>query len=130
MSVQDIKAILNQISLKIHVWLQQPEYVLWITIFFYFLTLVSPNQLTIFNFTTVLFSHLLPIPMICLLIRKKNKALKDGLVHYLPPSIKRLLLESSIFDILCNIWFSNRLGKYLHAIFLPFFVSTTREEAH
>ena len=46
----------------------------------------------------------------------------------MPPGLKTVMLETSFFDILVNIFIHRKLSKMLVAIFSPFMKATTPEE--
>lgn len=48
----------------------------------------------------------------------------------MPTPIQKFLLEVSIFDALCKIWFMPSASLYIKRLLLPFFVKMSREEAY
>lgn len=54
---------------------------------------------------------------------------RNGLLQYLPQSMKALLLERSIFDVLCDLWFFPRISLVAKAVVWPFFSKPRAEEA-
>jgi hypothetical protein len=58
-----------------------------------------------------------------------RKISEKGLIKFLPQSIKDLLLERSIFDILCDLWFFPRLSLVIKTIVWPFISKPKAEEA-
>lgn len=48
----------------------------------------------------------------------------------MPTTIQKFLLEGSIFDALCKIWFMPSVSLYIKRFFLPFFVKMSREEVY
>ena len=52
-----------------------------------------------------------------------------GLLAFLPKGSQQTLLERSIFDILCDLWFVPRLGLYVQAFLKPFLVKISPEDA-
>lgn len=110
--------------------MQKESNALLVTICIYFLFLVSSIQASLFPISTIILAHALPLPLLYLMYLKATKVHETGLVSYLPRSMQRFLLESSIFDTLCNIWFVPTASKYIKRFFIPFFVQMTREEAY
>lgn len=54
---------------------------------------------------------------------------RNGLIQYLPQSMKDLLLERSIFDVLCDLWFIPRISLVVKAVVWPFISKPKPEEA-
>ena len=57
--------------------------------------------------------------------------LEHGLAYYLPLSVKNALLNRSLLDILCDMWFIPTLSIYVKTILAPMLSSKRRgpEEA-
>eukprot|EP00331_Platyophrya_macrostoma_P013849 CAMPEP_0176419906 /NCGR_PEP_ID=MMETSP0127-20121128/8312_1 /TAXON_ID=938130 /ORGANISM="Platyophrya macrostoma, Strain WH" /LENGTH=407 /DNA_ID=CAMNT_0017800445 /DNA_START=171 /DNA_END=1394 /DNA_ORIENTATION=+ len=55
--------------------------------------------------------------------------LERGIMSFLSKKTQKVLLERSIFDFLCDLWFMPRIGLYLKAIFRPFIIAIPPEEA-
>lgn len=56
-------------------------------------------------------------------------AVERGLLTFTSKKMQKALLERSIFDFLCDLWFMPKIGLYLKAIFRPFIVAINPEEA-
>jgi len=54
---------------------------------------------------------------------------KKGLIFYIPPKYHELLLERSLFDIICDIWFIPKITIYLKALISPFILKIEPTEA-
>eukprot|EP01017_Pseudomicrothorax_dubius_P008926 TRINITY_DN12971_c0_g1_i2.p1 TRINITY_DN12971_c0_g1~~TRINITY_DN12971_c0_g1_i2.p1 ORF type:complete len:352 (-),score=81.70 TRINITY_DN12971_c0_g1_i2:34-1032(-) len=52
-----------------------------------------------------------------------------GFINFLPNFMQSLLLHRSIFDVLCDIWFSNKILIIVRTLVRPFFVKVRPEEA-
>lgn len=89
-----------------------------------FLNLLCTLGLTLFLLLSCFF-------FLCFeLIRRKIDVIhKKGLVNYLPEPLKVALLDRSIFDYLCDIWYVPKLSILLKAIFKPMVIKTDAEEA-
>jgi len=56
-----------------------------------------------------------------LITTKINKILAKGLISYFPESCKNAMLNRSILDILCDVWFIPNFSLYVKAIVMPLF---------
>jgi len=54
---------------------------------------------------------------------------QNGPLNYLTPGLKRLLLQRSIFDIMCDLWFIPTITIYISAILRPFLYNISPLEA-
>jgi len=54
---------------------------------------------------------------------------KKGLITYLPAKHQKTLLQRSLFDVLCDMWFIPRLSSYAKAIATPFFIKIEPSDA-
>lgn len=52
---------------------------------------------------------------------KINQILTRGLISYFPESWKNAMLNRSILDILCDVWFIPNFSLYVKAIVMPLF---------
>ena len=85
--------------------------------------------LTLLPLSTIIFMHLMPIPLL-VLCYQRCKAVKDqGLAVYLPVKMQEYLFEKSLIDVLMTVWDTPRLVEYLKRLMYPFFVQMDREEA-
>ena len=67
---------------------------------------------------------------ICLLtLLTCQKIKKDGLISYLPAPFKRLLLNWSLFDVLCEIFILRSTWRLFMNVIAPFLECETREKA-
>lgn len=85
--------------------------------------------LTLFEpFTIILFW--ISIVMIYFYFKDRVKRLlQDGLIVYLPQKIQQGLMERSLFDLLCDIWFMPGTMNFLKVIMKPFFTSVKPDQA-
>lgn len=60
---------------------------------------------------------------------KITKAVTTGLINFLPRSLKNLLLQRSIFDVLMDIWYFPTITEYIKLLFKPVIYKLTPEEA-
>lgn len=54
---------------------------------------------------------------------------KKGLITYLPAKHQKTLLQRSLFDVLCDMWFIPKVSTYAKAIATPFFIKIEPTEA-
>jgi hypothetical protein len=54
---------------------------------------------------------------------------KKGLIFYIPPKYHEVLLERSLFDIICDVWFIPKITIYLKALISPFILKIEPNEA-
>lgn len=54
---------------------------------------------------------------------------QNGPLNYLTPGLKRLLLQRSIFDIMCDLWFIPTITIYISAMLRPFLYNISPMEA-
>jgi len=96
-----------------------------------FLLLVGSLGLifTMFSLRTLLFIGMFVGGIGLLLAFQIQKMLQRGLMSYCPPGIQTLLLERSVFDILCDIWFVPNITLYVKALATPFVSRMDPEEA-
>lgn len=67
---------------------------------------------------------------IFLLIKTCIKQIHEkGLINFLPLKLQNFLLNRSLFDVLCDLWFIPKIGLYLKAFFGPFYYDYTPEKA-
>eukprot|EP01017_Pseudomicrothorax_dubius_P029773 TRINITY_DN3654_c0_g1_i1.p1 TRINITY_DN3654_c0_g1~~TRINITY_DN3654_c0_g1_i1.p1 ORF type:complete len:423 (+),score=109.69 TRINITY_DN3654_c0_g1_i1:47-1315(+) len=52
-----------------------------------------------------------------------------GIINFLPEELRKTLLERSVFDLLCDIWFVPKLSIYLKVLVQPFLVKLPPEDA-
>lgn len=78
---------------------------------------------TIFSFGLVVFSFGFLLKTVIKQIHEK------GLITYLPLKLQNFLLNRSVFDVLCDLWFIPKIGLYLKAFFGPFYYESTPEKA-
>ena len=72
----------------------------------------------------------LAIGSVFLLLRHCFKQIHEkGLINYFPPKLQNFLLNRSIFDVLCDLWFIPKVGLYLKAFFGPFYYESNPEKA-
>lgn len=57
---------------------------------------------------------------------KTEKVLSRGLINYLPETWRNALLNRSILDILCDLWFIPSLSLYIKAMVMPMFDKSIR----
>ena len=105
--------------------MNQEKYLVLLIVTFY--TLLAVN---LFELSGVLYFHCLIALMACFVKLKLQQTQENGLIHYMPPLVRSILTEHSIFDLLCNVWFSQQLSLLLKGLAMPFLVSVTREEAY
>lgn len=51
-----------------------------------------------------------------------------GLISYLPKTLQAHLLDRSIFDLLCDLWYIPKTSIYLKALLKPFLTSISPEQ--
>ena len=92
---------------------------------------VAKLVLQVFSVTTLLTFGLLCYSSQQVLRVKYEEMLEKGLAHYLPSSLKNALLNRSLLDILCDLWFIPTMSLYLKTILAPMISSKRRapEEA-
>ena len=96
----------------------------------WFLRLLFLNLLLIiFSVYTLLSIVLLTLVTYFLIKQRWNQLRKNGLLRYLPSSLRTLLMKRSFFDVLCDLWFYPRLSLIFKAILTPFFLSVEPENA-
>jgi len=61
--------------------------------------------------------------------QKISKIRKNGILSHFSQSTQNLLLNRSIFDILCDLWYFPVITKYFRAIFGPFIRNIEPEES-
>lgn len=54
---------------------------------------------------------------------------RNGFIDWLPIGLQKILLERSILDILCDIWYIPRLKLLLRTFLTPFFMKIHPEKA-
>ena len=65
-----------------------------------------------------------------LFLKLKIEAIKEvGLINCLPKALRSILIERSIFDVLCDIWFIPTISFYIKKLLEPFLYEMTPEEA-
>lgn len=60
---------------------------------------------------------------------KLNQIKEKGLINCLPGALKSILVERSIFDVLCDIWFIPTITFYVKKMIEPIIYEMTPEEA-
>lgn len=60
---------------------------------------------------------------------RAKRLLRDGLIVYLPQKIQQGLMERSLFDVLCDIWFMPGTMNFLKVLTKPFFTSVRPDQA-
>ena len=84
---------------------------------------------TIFSIYTLI-SFLLIYLGFRMIILQKLKHIEDkGLLEYFSESTKKTLLERSIFDILCDVWFIPNVSLWVKMFVRPFMNEMRPEEA-
>ena len=84
---------------------------------------------SLFSYYT-LFSFSLAIASIFLLIKNCITQIHEkGLINFLPKRLQNFMLNRSIFDVLCDLWFIPKMGLYLKAFFGPFYYEYTPDKA-
>ena len=84
---------------------------------------------SLFSYYT-LFSFSLAILASFLLIKNCVEEIhKNGLINFLPKRLQTFLLNRSIFDVLCDLWFIPKIGLYIKAFAGPFYYEYTPEKA-
>jgi len=53
---------------------------------------------------------------------------QQGLLAFLPAPLQQVMLETSFFDILINVFIHRKLSKMIVALFTPFFKAESPEE--
>lgn len=62
--------------------------------------------------------------MLLYLYRRFQSARREGIINKLSPKLQKLLLERSIFDVLCDLWYFSVIAKYLKVILAPFILKS------
>jgi hypothetical protein len=75
--------------------------------------------LQVFSLTTLATFACLFYSLRSLFLQKKEEILEKGLAYYMPLSIKNALLNRSLLDMLCDMWFIPTLSVYIKTIMAP-----------
>ena len=59
----------------------------------------------------------------------RSQVLENGVIHYLSESQKHTLLQRSLFDILCDIWFIGTISFYARKLVEPMIYHMSPEDA-
>lgn len=102
-----------------------PFYLLILSIILSFLLLL--HSLLSYYTLACLFSLVLFIFLIIFLTVRKF--LEKGFLAYCSQSLQNTLLNRSIFDVLCDLWFMPKIGLYIKAFFGPFYYQVNPEQA-
>lgn len=82
--------------------------------------------LQIFSITTIVTIVCLLASLRSLILQQWEEILKRGLAFYLPMAIKNALLNRSLLDILCDMWFIPTIGIYIKTMMAPVFSNKRR----
>lgn len=84
--------------------------------------------LKLFDMATLIYLSLISVSSIGCIIFILNDIRQLGLVRFLPDSIKKVLLERSLFDVLMDIWYMpSDMDKALELL-IPFLNQYTPEQ--
>jgi len=84
---------------------------------------------SLFSYYTLLSFSLTLISIFFLLKTSLKQISEQGLINFLPSKFQNFLLNRSLFDVLCDVWFIPKIGLYLKAFFGPFYYEYTPEKA-
>jgi len=76
---------------------------------------------SLFSASTVFSFSLLVTTFLCFVGLSFYELWKKGFVYCLSPQLQNVLLQRSLFDIICDIWFIPDIVLYFRVLFLPFF---------
>ncbi|KAL4438621.1 hypothetical protein ABPG74_015519 [Tetrahymena malaccensis] len=82
-----------------------------------------------FNWTTIVTLALIFASLVQLLRIQYFKLQERGFISLLPRTLQVHLLDRSIFDLLCDIWYIPKISLYIKAFFKPFVQNISPEEA-
>ncbi|KAL4487183.1 hypothetical protein ABPG72_017902 [Tetrahymena utriculariae] len=82
-----------------------------------------------FNSTTIITLALIFASLVQLLRIQYFKLQERGFISLLPRTIQVHLLDRSIFDLLCDIWYIPKISLYIKAFIKPFVQNISPEEA-
>ena len=102
--------------------MNQEKYLVLLIVAFY--TLLAVNLL---DLSGVLYFHSLIFLVVCFVRLKLQQIREKGIILYMPSLVRNMLAKQSIFGILCNVWFSQRLSVMISSLAVPFLVSVTRD---
>jgi len=85
--------------------------------------------LSLFSLYTLLSFGIIVVTLAILIKINLAEIKKKGLIAYIPPKFHTVLLERSIFDIICDIWFVPKITLYIKALVSPFIVKIDPSEA-
>ncbi|EAR99783.2 transmembrane protein, putative (macronuclear) [Tetrahymena thermophila SB210] len=82
-----------------------------------------------FNWTTIVTLTLILASLVQLLRIQYFKLQERGFISLLPRTLQVHLLDRSIFDLLCDIWYIPKISLYIKAFLKPFVQNISPEEA-
>jgi len=90
---------------------------------------IANLALSLFSLYTLLSFGIIVISIAFIIKINITEIKKKGLIAYIPPKFHHVLLERSIFDIICDIWFIPKITIYIKALISPFIVKIDPSEA-
>ena len=85
------------------------------------LAAVGNILITLIPYNVLMSCLVIALSLHSLITSKINKILSNGLISYFPESWKNAMLNRSILDILCDVWFIPNIGLYAKTILMPLF---------
>jgi len=85
--------------------------------------------LSLFSIYTLLSFAIMSGCLALFLMVNFEEVKKKGLIFYIPPKYHEILLERSLFDIICDVWFIPKITIYLKALISPFILKIEPTEA-
>lgn len=80
---------------------------------------VAKLTLQVFSITTIVTLACLAASLRGLALQQIDEILKRGLAYYLPMPLKNALLNRSLLDILCDMWFIPTMSVYIKTMMAP-----------
>jgi len=82
--------------------------------------------LNIFSISTIVTFIFFGIGIKGFVLQKRDEVLEKGLAYYLPLGVKNALLNRSLLDILCDLWFIPTISLYLKTMMAPILSTKSR----
>ena len=102
-----------------------PFYLLFLSIGLFFLLLLH----SLLSYYTLFCLFTLVICVFLIIFLGVRKFLEKGFLAHCSPSLQNTLLNRSIFDVLCDLWFMPKIGLYIKAFLGPFYYKVNPEQA-
>ncbi|CAD8198310.1 unnamed protein product [Paramecium pentaurelia] len=95
------------------------------------LLLLSCLTYTWFTFISLKFTIILALTICSLIVLLKIKWIRikrKGFLNNISDKFRKILLERSLFDILCDIWYFETIKRHLRVFLSPFLIKKSPEE--